>query len=436
MRLEDSNWPFMPLAAISGVSGDKTAAPSVFKGPMRVASWGVTVSIGMFAWIALGVALQFAASAAPANSAVVFSPAGYTADLTYQQTEEVLVSRPLGFKLQTAPFPKEPALPGQNVVRGMLWAWQRPDRALPFIWDKGRGRLFLDLNRNRDFTDDPKGAFASAAKENSQTFTNIDLVLPTAAGNHPLRLQLTFNSYGGPNMNVLAGLCSFWQARINLHGGDWQFGLLEGFQADSDSVPLEYVLLRPWAERQRPYNLLSSSPDFCNFTKGLFFGNRAYELDWRFEPGGNVPKYRVMFKEQTPQLGELQVSGADLHRLILTAKPGMTLLLDKPTGTLNVPIGSYSLDEIWLRKGDFEVMRLNAGKVTVDAQHAATLVAGGPLTNSIEARSARDTLVLLYKLLGADGGAYQFPRPDYQHPPEFAVFQGPNRLGGDKFRYG
>jgi hypothetical protein len=45
-------------------------------------------------------------------------------------------------------------------------------------------------------------------------------------------------------------------------------------------------------------------------------------------------------------------------------------------------------------------------------------------------------LQLKYKLLGADGGAYQLPMPDYQHPPEFAVFQGTNRLATGKFQYG
>lgn len=70
-----------------------------------------------------------------------------------------------------------------------------------------------------------------------------------------------------------------------------------------------------------------SSPDFCNITKNVFFDNRAYELDCRYEPGGESPKYKVTFKEQTPRLGELKVTGTDLHRLILTAKPVMTVVL-------------------------------------------------------------------------------------------------------------
>ena len=86
-------------------------------------------------------------------------------------------------KLQPAPFPKEPALPGQNVFRGSLLWGPRAEQAMSFIWDKGRGRLFLDLNRNRDLTDDPKGIFDSASRDGNQTFDNVHLVLPTATGN-------------------------------------------------------------------------------------------------------------------------------------------------------------------------------------------------------------------------------------------------------------
>jgi hypothetical protein len=45
-------------------------------------------------------------------------------------------------------------------------------------------------------------------------------------------------------------------------------------------------------------------------------------------------------------------------------------------------------------------------------------------------------LQLNYGLLGAAGGEYQIPRSDDKHPPEFAVFQGTNRLATGKFQYG
>ena len=102
------------------------------------------------AWLGLGIPGQFSSRAAPAEEAVASPAASYTADLNHQETDEVLISRPVGIRLQTAPFQKEPALPGQNVFRGSLLWGQRTEQAMCFVWDKGRGRLLLDLNRNRD----------------------------------------------------------------------------------------------------------------------------------------------------------------------------------------------------------------------------------------------------------------------------------------------
>ena len=384
----------------------------------------------------LDIPAQLSSRAATAEVAAASPAAAYIAELKYLEREEVLISRPVGIKLQPAPFQKEPALPGQNVFRGSLLWGPRAEQAMSFIWDKGRGRLFLDLNRNRDLTDDPKGIFDSASRDGNQTFDNVHLVLPTAAGDRPARLQLQFNSYQAGDVNVYAGLCSYWQARISLHGTDWQFGLVESLLENKLSAAPEYLLLRPWKERQRPLNLASSTPDFCGFTTNLFFGNRAYALDCRCYARGNSAKYQVTFREQAPRLGELHVTGAGLHRLILTRGRDLTALLDQPQGTVKLPVGNYSLDEIWLRQGDTEVFRLNAGRVAVDEQRPATLVAGGPLTNAVVAKSQGDSLQLNYQLLGVDGGAYKSPRLDPKRPPEFAVFQGTNRLATGKFQYG
>ena len=253
-----------------------------------------------------------------------------------------------------------------------------------------------------------------------------------------MRLQLRFYAYRGDNLRAYAGICYWWQAQITLHGADWQFGLVDTALKRKASQPPEHLVLRPWSERQRPLNLRLGTPDVCSFTTNLFFGNRAYALDWRSESGGTAAKYRVTFKEQAPRLGDLNVTGANLHRLILTGSRGtdMTLLLDQPQGTLKVPIGSYSLDEIWLRRGEFEALRPNAGKVRVEEERPAALIAGGPLTNSVSLSSAGPNLQINHRLLGANGGIYKVPRPDYEHPPQFAVFQGTNRLGTGKFKFG
>jgi hypothetical protein len=436
MNGAEGNAGSIPLAAMRGVSAAQALEPASLRYTGRIAVGQAMVPLLILAWLGLGIPAQFSSRAAPAEEAAASPAASYTADLNHQETDEVLISRPVGIRLQTGPFQKEPALPGQSVFRGSLLWGQRTEQAMPFVWDKGRGRLLLDLNRNRDLTDDPKSVFVSASRDNNQFFTNIHLALPAGTGDRTVRLQLQFNSYQDGSVNAYAGLCSYWQAKVSLRGTEWQFGLVESLLEDKASAAPLYLLLRPWTERQRPFNLATSTPDFCWYTTNVFFGNGAYGLDYRCYGRGESAKYQVTFKEQAPRLGELNVTGADLHRLILTTGRGQTVLLDQPQGTVKLPVGSYSLDEIWLRQGEIEVLRLNAGRVTLDEQHPATLLAGGPLTNSVDVRSLADSLQLSYQLLGADGGVYKFPRPDYQHPPEFAVFQGTNRLATGKFQYG
>jgi hypothetical protein len=133
MKLEDGSWPTVPLAAMRDVLVAECLAPVSLRWLGIVVVREAIVSVMMLAGVELGVAAQFSAAAAPAETVAASSPVGYTADLNYQETDEVLVSRTIGIKLQTAPFPKEPALPGQNVFRGSLLWGARLEQALPFI---------------------------------------------------------------------------------------------------------------------------------------------------------------------------------------------------------------------------------------------------------------------------------------------------------------
>ena len=376
------------------------------------------------------------APAQPAPGGAATSRSASTVTLEYREISEVLVSRSVEVKRETSLFQREPKLPGKEVFRGLLQWGHTSEPPIAFIWDRSQGQLYLDLNRNRDLTDDAKGVFASGTNGPYQGFTNVSLPRATAAGLHPTRVRLDFRSYQPSAVNVSAGLCSYWEARVSLRGREWQFGLVEDASEPRKAVAPAYLLLRPWADRERAFNLSTSSPDFTEYSTNLFFGGQTYALDCRFESQGTPPGYRVAFIERPVRLGELKVNGAFLHRLILKEDRGLVAVLDQPEGTLKVPAGSYAVDEIWLRKGDAEAARFKAGRITVDGQQPATLTTGGPLTNSVKVVSQGFDLSLRYELLGADGGAYHFPRPDREHPPEFAIFQGTNRLAADKFRYG
>ncbi len=374
--------------------------------------------------------------AQPAADAAAGSTPAYAAKLEYQEISEALVTRAVPVQSEPSHFRKEPKLSGKDALRGLLQWGHSSESPIPFLWDKAQGRLYLDLNRNRDLTDDPNGIADCGTNGLVQVFTNISLPRVTPAGVHPVKVLLGFRSYQPSSVNVSAGLCCLWQARVSLRGQDWQFGLVENALEPSNAVTPAYLLLRPWAARERPFNLNTASPDFANYSTNLFFGHQAYCLACRYDTQGAAPCYQAVLTEQSVPMGELKVIGAFLHRLILIGDKGLVAILDQPEGTRKIPAGGYAVEEIWLRQGDLEAARFKAGRLTVDPRRLASLTAGGPLTNSVKVVSQGYDLSLRHELLGVDGQAYRLPRPDYKNPPQFALFQGTNRLVTGKFQFG
>jgi hypothetical protein len=373
--------------------------------------------------------------AAAADAGQGIAPALQDVVLQYRETPEVLVLRSVAVQPQSVPFPKEPVRAKGGVARGQI-QWGPSETPMGFIWERDQRVLRLDLNWNRDLTDDPQGVFVGTTNGFAQVFTNIHLARRTVDGEHPLAFELQLMSNGGQGVNVYAGLCSFWAGKIDLQGKEWQFGLVEDALENRTRIAPVHLLLRPWAERDRPLHLRSSSADFTGYTTNLFLAERAYELASRFVRRDQQPAYLLSLREQTVALGDLKVSGEFLHRLILKSDRGLTVVLDQPAGLVRIPVASYAIEEVWLRKGETEAARFKAGRVRVERDHPSALLAGGPLTNSVKSRPADMTLAINYELLGADGGVYRLPRPDETNPPQLAIYQGTNRLAADKFRYG
>ena len=191
-----------------------------------------------------------------------------------------------------------------KVIRGLLKLGGGGSNEMAFAWDRTAGKLYLDLNRNLDLTDDPAGVFSSqgGAMDFYQTFTNIRLPFKTPAGSHQALVDLNFYDYGRLNCN--AAMRSFWQGKVTLQGEEWQVGLLGNAFEPKSSLESGSLLLRPWAERNKPFSLHSGSLEGFPFSRKLFFGNRAYQLQCTSEGQGDTAKVRVQFTEQQPSLGE------------------------------------------------------------------------------------------------------------------------------------
>jgi len=432
------------------------------------------------------------------DSARPSAPSGTvtTVPLEYRETSYGtflydLLFRDVPVEVRSSPFPNEPGLASGKVVRGVLKFGDNPSNAISFLWQPGAQKLFLDLNRNQDLTDDADGVFSGRLTGpriptvNHQVFTNIHLSFPATSAGAPMLVDLDFfqdGESGRPLVNVMTR--SFWQGKVTVAGHEWELGLLQNISDQPGSFERGQLLLRPWEERNQAFSAWSGSvdswavpfeyrnrvlkaADAFEFARQVFFEGHAWRLDWNAEPAADGAPFAVRVMEQQPALGELRITGRFIERLVLTGGPYVVVLV-QPAGSVKVPVGSYNQPSVWLKQGETEAYFdsvpksgkravpgwhndsvdgvrpisgvAEAGKVVVvDERRPAVLAMGGPLTNSISVTRHGQDLKFTYRLIGAGGGDYklwEYWRTHRDSPPQFSIYQGERKIASDKFEFG
>jgi hypothetical protein len=412
-----------------------------------------------------------------------------TVPLEYQETSYPFQFRHVTVERRTVPFPKEPSATGSNTVRGLLKFGDNPGNAIPFLWQGDAKKLYLDLNRNQDLTDDVDGVFSARVLWSAeptyfhQSFTNIHLSFPATSGSAPMLVDLQWgmDTVRHPGLALCdAELRSFWQGKVTVAGHDWQVGLLQNLSDQPGSFRHGELLLRPWEERDKRFfassevpedtlgmpwegqNQVARASEAFAFSPAIFFEGRAWQLDWNAEPRSREEKLALRLTEQQTPLGELQINGRFIERLVLAGGPYMVVLA-RPPASVKVPPGRYQPYRIRLKQdgaeayfnygvpqtGKANVMDETTGAklpvvsppppeqaVVVDERRPAVLAVGGPLTNCASATHRGRNLMLSYRLIGAGGGEYWLARVSDWKQPRFTVGTSGKTIGSGEFEYG
>ncbi|MGA9453060.1 MAG: hypothetical protein WBW41_17155 [Verrucomicrobiia bacterium] len=364
-----------------------------------------------------------------------------TASLEYQETDHSVINWGVSLTTQTIPFKKEPPAASGKIVRGVLNFGADSSNSISFIWQRDAGKLFLDLNRNQDLTDDPEGAFSARVfrPTSYQTFTNVHLRFNTAAGSCRALADISFWSFGS-RLGCSAAIRSFWQGKATLQGRDWQVGIIQNGLSQSGSFENGQLLLRPWEKRNQSFNTYDGSLVTVPYSRKLFVDGHAYQLEWAARSQNGEVKPALQFTEQSIALGELKITGKFIQRLVLPGGPYL-VVLDQPAASVRVPTGSYNQPDLRLEQNGAEAF-CNSGqshtgrRVSVDDKTPAVLDVGGPLTNSVTASRHGQNLRLDYRLVGAGGEIYQLANQDRSQPPEFAIYKGDKKVASGKFQFG
>ncbi len=398
--------------------------------------WAGLVALGLLG-LSFGVAMSLRAQegAGETNSQ---SGQVVTAHLDYQELNYNYINWGVPVTARSEPFKKEPSPDVGKLTRGLLRFGDTTTNEMAFAWDRSSRRLYLDLNRNLDLTDDPAGVFTcrSGARDYYQTFTNIHLPFKTPVGERQVLVDLNIYNYRA--LSCSAAARSLWQGKVTLQGEDWQVGLLPNPFGRGAPMESGNMLLRPWSERNRSFGLYGGGLDAFTFPRKLFFGDTAYEVRCTNEVQGDVARMGVEFAEQQAKLGELRITGESVERVMLEGG-GYRVVLHKPGAVVRVPAGRYTSARVCLQKGGtqayWDERSQGARRLTVSEQAPAVLTAGGPLTNSVTVSRRGKNLSLSYQMVGA-GGVYAMVNQDRSHPPEFTVYQGDKKVASGKFQFG
>lgn len=396
----------------------------------NVCAGGLTFAL--IALFCLGNTLRAAESDSSSNSTRV--------PLEYQETSYSVINWGINLTGRSTPFKKEPAAVTGKIIRGVLNFGPKSGEAVPFLWQRDARKLYLDLNRNEDLTDDPTGVFsAGEGPVNYATFTNAHLVFNTVAGKSRVLADINFWDFGA-TANCNFSVRSFWQGKLTLEGHDWQAGIIENGTDESSPFVSSQLLLRPWAKRSQPFSAYNGSLASVPFSPKLFFDGRAWGLTCAAHSQNGEARPTLQFTEQTVPLGELKITGQFIRRLVLTGAPYL-VILDQPGSVVKIPTGKYHLGDVDLEgKGStafHNSLQSQGGRqLSVSDKPAAAIDVGGPLTNSVAAsRHGRD-LRLDYSLIGAGGETYQMANQDRSKPPTFAVYKNGKKLTSGTFEFG
>lgn len=388
----------------------------------KLAVIALALMMGMAGWLN-GAEIAPAAPSTAASQVVT---------LDYQPSTEPLARWYLPTEGEPRAFRKEPALRTSGVYRGRFFFSSQTNHPVAFIWDQRQRKLYVDLNGNLDLSDDP--VFSTASRNLPHLFIDVPLKLPTPSGPHPCKVNLLLSlekKYA--KASVMLG--SYWQGGLTLNGHPWKIAVTEDLNSHKGPNTLCGLLLGQTGSKDPAGNPWQSSSDWIRFNRKLFFEGQAWQMDVVFDGTNKTPHYVFNLVPQKLALGELNLKGSGISRLVLENEGGYTVVLEHPSRTEKVPAGLYCVRRIWLQDGRTEALSDTSRMVAVRPASRTDLAVGGPLTNSVALQAKGARLFLKYEALGAQKETYRVWRAGVWQPPEFAIYHNNLEVGSGTFQF-
>ena len=369
--------------------------------------WGVSLIL------ALGQMTWALTSAAAPSQTIILHPATAPAlriDFNYN------------FQNALPPFPKEPALAGKEVARGLI-PTVPPTPLLRNITDS---ELYLNTDHTRDFVNGKVATYRSFYRGHV-VFTNLAVTSIWDELEIPYTLDLfTYERFCAGWLHVRSG----WAGEFAVASQKWRLTVVDNLNGQIGRDDTLHLQRMPPVKTNR---MIAITP----VPEALFIDGQAFNLGFTFKPGETGAVLEAAFTETNLPVGRLSVVARGC-RYVCLSNQCITVVLDATAGASSIPAGTYRITDCLLEQTPgllYQPSFIRCDRpVVITAGQTASLEIGPPLRNTVQVIRERNLLRLTYQLLGQAGEQYEYY--NWKARPRFAVWNSLVKIGSGTLPFG
>lgn len=296
-------------------------------------------------------------------------------------------------------FKKEPAYVGGQVVRSQFFV--APDRQdyIGFACDSEGGRLYLDLNRNLDLTDDPDGIRESEPDSGGQEFLNV--TLPVEQGGRQREIAVDLEIYG-ESWGRYTIRSSWGSDAVAL--GDKTYRVAVVDDGDGKFTSDDSLFISPVGDEFEAVD--ENKIVELQVPASLVIDGQTFALAYALSDDGRSMELSVEPSEETRV--DVALTGKGLERLVLQ-KDGCAALFFAPGANLSLPAGRYRA-EAWVEVGEGDKTSLwrsrSVFKNVREGKNQEPWAIGGPIVGKLTYQMAGSCLTFDQAATGGDEETY------------------------------
>lgn len=301
-------------------------------------------------------------------------------------------------------FKKEPAYVGSQVVRSQFFV--APDRQdyIGFACDFEGNKIYLDLNRNLDLTDDPDGIRESDPESGGQEFLNV--ALPVEQGGRRREIAVDLEIYG-ESRGWYTIRSSWGSDAVDIGGKAYRVAVVD--DGDGHFTPDDSLFIEPIGDEFEEVGDETKRVEL-RVPAALVLDGQTYALAYALSDDGKSMELSVVPGEE--KRVDVALTGKGLERLVLQ-KDGCAALFFAPGSIISLPAGRYRA-EAWVQMGEEDqtsLWRSRSVSLNVrEGKNQEPWAIGGPIVGKLTYKMAGSCLTFNQAATGGDDETYSLVR--------------------------